>query len=265
MAFHSHDSQTRSNNRWSWPRGVVGGDHDYATTRPRPRAWWPDHKCDIVVVVVVIYLIYQGQGITPLPLAGFLHPAMMHSGKLPRCPPRHPRKQAYRNNESCDNRPLYLLLSGFARGQALGCHAVARADRMQKSMQKHCAEHGKRPVCRSDSSASSFNFFYKPLVLSLPPPRPSLGWDRPSCLWSWTCAWDQWEEAACHRRRLCCRCSCPVGSSRRAWGSRKVDRGTQETWGRNGASTCLLQCENASSKKLGSRILSFENVKGNDD
>ena len=43
MAFHSHDSQTRSNNRWSWPRGVVVGDHDYATTRPRPRAWRPDH------------------------------------------------------------------------------------------------------------------------------------------------------------------------------------------------------------------------------
>ena len=33
-----------------------------------------------------------------------------------------------------------LLLSGFARGQALGCHAVARADRMQKSMQKHCRD-----------------------------------------------------------------------------------------------------------------------------
>ena len=73
------------------------------------------------------------------------------------------------------NRPLYLLLSGFARGQAVGCHAVARADRMQKSMQKHCRDHGKRPVCRSESSASSFNFFSKPLVLSLPPPRPSLG------------------------------------------------------------------------------------------
>ena len=56
------------------------------------------------------------------------------------------------------NRPLYLLLSGFARGQALGCHAVARADHIQKSMQKHCRDHGKRPVCRSESSASSFNF-----------------------------------------------------------------------------------------------------------
>ena len=39
-----------------------------------------------------------------------------------------------------ENRPLYLLLSGFARGQALGCHAVARANRMQKSMQKHCRD-----------------------------------------------------------------------------------------------------------------------------
>ena len=38
------------------------------------------------------------------------------------------------------NRPLYLFLSGFARGQALGCHVVARADRMQKSMQKHCRD-----------------------------------------------------------------------------------------------------------------------------
>ena len=109
------------------------------------------------------------------------------------------------------NRPLYLLLSGFARGQALGCHAVARADRMQKSMQKHCRDHGKRLVCRPESSTSSFNFFSKPLVSTLPPPRPSLGWDPSSCLWSWTCAWDQGEEAACHRRRWCCRCSRPVG------------------------------------------------------
>ena len=92
--------------------------------------------------------------------------------------------QALRNDSkhakvSRFNRPLYLLLSGFARGQALGCHAVARADRMQKSMQKHCRDHGKRLVCRSESSASStttsFNFFSKPLVLTLPPPRPSLG------------------------------------------------------------------------------------------
>ena len=60
---------------------------------------------------------------------------------------------------TCLNRPLYLLLSGFARGQALGCHAVARADRMQKSMQKHCRDHGKRPVCRSESSASSISTF----------------------------------------------------------------------------------------------------------
>ena len=28
---------------------------------------------------------------------------------------------------------LPIILSGFARGQALGCHAVARADRMQKT------------------------------------------------------------------------------------------------------------------------------------
>ena len=38
------------------------------------------------------------------------------------------------------NRPLYQLFSGFAKGQALGCHAVARADRIQKSMQKHCRD-----------------------------------------------------------------------------------------------------------------------------
>ena len=71
--------------------------------------------------------------------------------------------------------------------------------------------HGKRSVCRSESSASSFNFFSKPLVLTLPPPRPSLGWDRSSCFWSWTCAWDKGDEAACHRKRWCCLCSCPVG------------------------------------------------------
>ena len=85
------------------------------------------------------------------------------------------RLEAKPFDQNAENRPLYLLLSGFARGQALGCHAVARADRMQKSMQKHCRDHGKRPVCRSELSASSFNFFSKPLVLTLPPPRPSLG------------------------------------------------------------------------------------------
>ena len=79
-------------------------------------------------------------------------------------------------------------------------------------MQKHCRDRGTEwPVCRSEWSTSSFNFFSKPLVLTLPPPRPSLGWDRSSCLLSWTCAWDPGEEAACHRRRWCCRCSCPVG------------------------------------------------------
>ena len=47
-------------------------------------------------------------------------------------------------------------------------------------------------------------------------------------------------------------------SSQRAYGSRKADRGTQETWGRNGASTCLLECENASSKGALSHTLFWE-------
>ena len=47
-------------------------------------------------------------------------------------------------------------------------------------------------------------------------------------------------------------------SSRRACGSRKADRGTQETWGRNGASTCLLECENSSSKVALSHTLFWE-------
>ena len=53
-------------------------------------------------------------------------------------------------------------------------------------------------------------------------------------------------------------------SSRRACGSRRADRGTQETWGRNGASTCLLECENASSKVALSHTLFWER-EGNDD
>ena len=47
-------------------------------------------------------------------------------------------------------------------------------------------------------------------------------------------------------------------SSRRACGNRKADRGTQETWGRNGASTCLLEFENASSKVALSHTLFWE-------
>ena len=128
-------------------------------------------------------------------------------------------------------------------------------------MQKHCRDHGKRPVCRSELSASSFNFFSKPLVLTLPPPRPSLGWDRSSCFWSWTCAWDQGEEAACHHRRGAAATAAQSEgetSSRKACGSRKADRGTQETWGRNGASTCLLECENASSKVALSHTVFWE-------
>ena len=52
-------------------------------------------------------------------------------------------RQNRNTGSSLRNRPLYLLLSGFARGQALGCHAVAsyRANRMQKlGMQKHCRD-----------------------------------------------------------------------------------------------------------------------------
>ena len=53
-------------------------------------------------------------------------------------------------------------------------------------------------------------------------------------------------------------------SSQRACGSRKADwgtaadRGTQETRGRNGASTCLLECEYASSKLALSHTLFWE-------
>ena len=104
--------------------------------------------------------------------------------------------------------PLYLLLSGFARGQALGCHAVARADRMQKSMQKHCRdmENDWSIVLNRRLPVSTFSPNH--WSWRCHPPCPSLGWDRSSRLWSWTCARDQGEEAACHRRR--CR-SRPVG------------------------------------------------------
>ena len=43
--------------------------------------------------------------------------------------------------------------------------------------------------------------------------------------------------------------------------SRKADRGTQETWGRNGVSTCLLECENASSKVALSHTLFWKTWK----
>ena len=157
--------------------------------------------------------------------------------------------------------PLYLLLSGFARGQALGCHAVARADRMQKSMQKHCRDHGRRPVCRSESSASSFNF------------SPNH--------WSWRCHllaphWAEIDRLASGAERAleikekkqltiadagaaaAAAQSEGETSSRRACGSRKAARGTQETWRRNGASTYLLECENASSKVALSHTLFWE-------
>ena len=150
------------------------------------------------------------------------------------------------------NRPLYLLLSGFARGQALGCHAVARADRMQKSMQKHCryTENDQSVVLNRRLPVSTFSPNH----------------------WSWRCHllaphWaeiDRLASEAERAREIKEKSSLPSQtlvlplqlpsqsegetSSRRACGSRKADRGTQEAWGRNGASTCLLECENASSE-----------------
>ena len=152
------------------------------------------------------------------------------------------------------NRPLYLLLSGFARGQALGCHAVARADRMQKSMQKHCRDHGKR----------------QSVVLNRRLPASTFSPNH----WSWRCHllaphWAEIDRLASGAERAreiketkqlaiadagaaaAAAQSEGETSSRRACGSRKADRGTQETWGRNGASTCLLECESASSLAKG--------------
>ena len=158
------------------------------------------------------------------------------------------------------NRPLYLLLSGFARGQALGCHAVARVDRMQKSMQKHCRD------TENDQS----------VVLNRRLPVSTFSPNH----WSWRCHllaphWaeiDRLASGAERAREIKEKKQLAIAdagaaaaaaqsegetSSRRACGSRKADRGTQETWGRNGASTCPLECENASSKVALSHTLFF--------
>ena len=169
------------------------------------------------------------------------------------------------------NRPLYLLLSGFARGQALGCHAVARADRMQKSMQKHCRdmENGQSVVLNRRLPVSTFSPNH----------------------WSWRCHllaphWAEIDRLASGAERApeikekkqlaiadagaaaAAAQSEGETSSRRACGRMKADRGTQETWGRNHVE-CLLASSNVRmpAQKLRSRrgILSFENVKGNDD
>ena len=165
------------------------------------------------------------------------------------------------------NRPLYLLLSGLARGQALGCHAVARADRMQKTYWK---------VCRNTSEIMENDWS---VVLN----RRLTVSTFSSNHWSWRChllapRWaeiDRLASGAERAREIKEKKQLAIAdagaaaaaaqsegetSSRRACGSRKADRGTQETWGRNGASTCLLECEceNASSKVALSHTLFWE-------
>ena len=166
------------------------------------------------------------------------------------------------------NRPLYLhvLLSGFARGQALGCHAVARADRMQKTHWK---------VCRNTPEITENDWS---VVLNRR--RLTVSTFSPNH-WSWRChllapRWaeiDRLASGAERAREIKAKKQLAIAdagaaaaaaqsegetSSRRACGSRKADRGTQETWGRNGASTCLLECENASSKVALSHTLFWE-------
>ena len=163
-----------------------------------------------------------------------------------------------------DNRPLYLLLSGFARGQALGCHAVARADRMQKTHWK---------VCRNTSEITEKDWS---VVLNRWLPVSTFSPNH----WSWRCHllaphWAEIDRLAygAERAREIKEKQLAIAdagaaaaaaqsegetSSRRACGSRKADRGTQGTWGRNRASTCLLECENTSSKVALSHTLFWE-------
>ena len=174
-------------------------------------------------------------------------------------------RSIWKRKSQFSNRPLYLLLSGFARGQALGCHAVARADRMQKTHWK---------VCRNTSEITENDWS---VVLNR---RLTVSTFSPNH-WSWRCHLlaPRWAEIDClasgaerareikEKKQLAIADAGAAAaaaqsegetSSRRACGSRKADRGTQETWGRNGASTCLLECENASSKVALSHTLFWE-------
>ena len=165
------------------------------------------------------------------------------------------------------NRPLYLLLSGFASGQALGCDAVARADRMQKSMQKHCRD------TENDQSD------YQSVVLNRRLPVLTFSPNH----WSWRCHflaphWAEIDRLASGAERAR-ESSLPSQTlvlplqlpSRKARQVREelAEAGKQieEHKKREEEMERLLASANVRmpAQKLRSRILSFENVKGNDD
>ena len=130
-------------------------------------------------------------------------------------------------------------------------------------------DHGKRPVCRSESSASSFNFFSKPLVLTLPPPRPSLGSERSIVLpLELNVRVRSRRRSSLPSQTLVLPLQLPSRKARQVR-QKLAEAGKQieEHKKREEEIERLPASSNVGmpAQKLRSRILSFENVKGNGD
>ena len=141
-------------------------------------------------------------------------------------------KENVRNFGCVWNRPLYLLLSGFARGKLwvamrllgpIACRKVCRKTAEITENDQSVVLNRRLPVSTFSPNHWSWRFHL------LAPHRAEI-----DCLASGAERAREIKEkpeAACHRRRWCCRCSCPVGRRdefAKSW--RKQDSRSRNTW-----------------------------------